>query len=294
MSRGIAEACHSCVIAQAQSAAEFAQLTPRETARVVTVAWRGIRGSKRTGKIVQQVVRDIADTINTIRHETRDFDIYADVKDKSNRIALKYVSKLRGEIEESPNPLETAVQIAAAGNIIDFGAKQHGSLDLEKEINTITDVEFDRFDINHFTQKLESAKQLLYICDNSGEIVCDSLLIETIQNLYPEIKIVAAVREKPIINDATMKDARDVSLIDLVDVISSGSIYPGTVLKETNEEFHTLFDTADLILSKGQGNFETLLPVQNDRLFFLLRIKCEHMATLSGVEKGNLVLLHGK
>jgi uncharacterized protein with ATP-grasp and redox domains len=104
---------------------------------------------------------------------------------------------------------------------------------------------------------------------------------------------VAALRDKPIINDATLEDAKEVGLDHLVATISSGSIYPGTILLETTEEFQKLFASADVILSKGQGNFETLLPVADERLFFLLRIKCEYMAVLSKVQKDNLVLIQG-
>jgi damage-control phosphatase, subfamily I len=102
---------------------------------------------------------------------------------------------------------------------------------------------------------------------------------------------VAALRDRPIINDATLEDARSVGLDCLVDTISSGSVYPGTVLPETTREFRQLFADADVMIAKGQGNLETLLPIADNRLFFLLRIKCAYMATLTGVEKGSLVLM---
>lgn len=293
MNRGIPEACHSCVIDQAMSAAGFAGLDSEQTARVITVAWKGIQNSAKENLVVQHIVRRVADAVISELNESDDFDIYKEVKRKSNTMAMTYVPQMKERIESSENPLETAIQIAAAGNIIDFGAKQHGNIDLDKELKNIHKVGFSRFDIDSLESELKTAKKLLYICDNSGEIVFDSLLIETVQKLYPEISITAAVREKPIINDATPDDANDVGLTSIVPVISSGSLYPGTILEETTDEFRELFESTDVIISKGQGNFETLLPVQNSSLFFLLRIKCDHMAALSGVEKGNLVLMQG-
>jgi hypothetical protein len=107
------------------------------------------------------------------------------------------------------------------------------------------------------------------------------------------VRITAAVRDKPIINDATLADAKVVGLDRLVTTISSGSVYPGTILTETTPAFQELFAAVDVILSKGQGNFETLLPLADKRIFFLLRIKCEYMAALADVEKGGLVLMQG-
>jgi hypothetical protein len=105
---------------------------------------------------------------------------------------------------------------------------------------------------------------------------------------------VAALRDKPIINDATLADAEAVGLDRLVTTLSSGSVYPGTILSETTEKFQNVYACADVVLSKGQGNFETLLPVADRRVFFLLRVKCDYMAALSQVEKDSLVLMQAK
>jgi damage-control phosphatase, subfamily I len=183
------------------------------------------------------------------------------------------------------------MQIAAAGNIIDFGGKNGTSINLDKELELLTTIPFARYDIEPFKIALGRASTLLYICDNSGEIIFDMLFIKEVQRTYPELKTVAAVRDKPIINDATMDDAKAVGLDRLTRTVSSGSVYPGTILSETTDEFQELFKSADVILAKGQGNYETLLPLADGRLFFLLRIKCEYMAALSGVKKNNLVLM---
>ena len=291
---GIVESCHSCVIDQAKSASKFANLSTEQTARIVAVAQDGIDRSANESSTVQQVIRTVADAIISELNERSDFDIYKKVKVLSNNLALAYAERLQNQIRSSESPIETAIKISAAGNIIDFGAKSHGNVDIDREIQNINKVHFARYDFKQFRNRLNSARSILFICDNSGEIVFDTLLITELKRQLPHLAITAVVRHKPIINDATLEDAHAVGLQNIVPVISSGSVYPGTILAETTEEFQQLFKTADLIISKGQGNFETLLPVMNERLFFLLRIKCDQIARVSGVEKGNLVLMQGK
>lgn len=292
-SGGIALDCHPCVINQAYSAARFAKLSEEQTGRVIAVAEAGLEESKTAPLLVQHVVRRVADAVIQERRESQDFDIYAEVKEKSNSLSLAYAEQFQEKINSSESPLETGLQIAAAGNVIDFGAKSHGSIDLDQELRSLNEVPFDRYDIEPFTKALHEASTLLYLCDNSGEIVFDRLFIKELQRTYPNLQIVAAVREKPIINDATLQDAKDVGLDSLVTTISSGSVYPGTILSETTEAFQELYAAADVILAKGQGNFETLLPLADERTFFLLRIKCDYMAGLSKVKKDSLVLMQG-
>lgn len=290
---GVAEDCYQCVLAQARSAAAFAELDEAGTERVVAVAEAELQRSRRVPMLVQHIVRRVADAVLLERGEGPDFDIYAEVKELSNQLSQRYVPRLQEVLEASEEPLRTGLQIAAAGNIIDFGAREHASLDLEAELERLLEVPFAHCAIEALEEALEGAVSLLYLCDNCGEIVFDMLLIRLLRELYPRLRIVAAVRGKPILNDATPEDASAVGLDRLVETVSSGSIYPGTVLPETTEEFQRLFASADAILAKGQGNFETLLPLQDPRLFSLLRIKCDFMARLAGVPRDSLVLMQG-
>ncbi len=289
----IAAVCHPCVINQTRSAARLAELTEEQTEQVINVVKEWLDESKKTPLLVQHIVRYAADAIIQERGESLDFDTYAEVKKKSNLLALSYAKGFQKKIDDSDTPLETGIQIAAAGNIIDFGAKDHASLNLEEELRLLDKIPFAHYDIEPFKEILEKASLLLYICDNSGEIIFDMLFIKEIERAYPNLQIVASVRGKPIINDATLKDAKVVGLDRLVKTISSGSVYPGTILPETTEEFQRLYVSADVILSKGQGNFETLLPIADKRIFFLLRIKCELMASVAKVRKDSLVLMQG-
>ena len=289
----IPAACHPCSMDQARSASQFACLDNEQTEQVLAAAAEGLKKSEMTPLLVQHIVRIVADTIIDIKDEGEDFDAYREVKDKSNRLAEEVLPGLSRAVEESDDPFEAALQIAAAANIIDFGAETRGTLDMEQELLSLREVPFARFDIDAFRQKLAVSSNLLFLCDNCGEIVLDKLFIRELKKSFPHLKITAAVREKPVINDATMEDARAVGLDTLVPVVSSGSVYPGTVLPECTPFFLEQYKNADVIISKGQGNFETLLPEKDERIFFLLRIKCAYMGDLAGVEKGKLILMQG-
>lgn len=288
---GIPSDCHSCIIDQVRSTARFAGLTEDQSGRAISVARTWLEKSRGMPLLAQHVIRYATDAIIHEKGESPYFDIYRPAKEESNTLSLLYAKTLQKEIDCSESSLEAGLQVAAAGNIIDFGAKSNGFIDFEKEFQALTTVPFARYDIEPFERALRYAATLLYICDNSGEIVFDMLFMKELQHTYPALQIVAAVRDKPIINDATMEDVKAVGLDGLVAAVSSGSVYPGTILSETTEEFRELFESADVILAKGQGNFETLLPSADERLFFLLRVKCEHMAALSRLKKDNLVLM---
>ena len=185
-------------------------------------------------------------------------------------------------------PLAAALRVAAAGNIIDFGAKDHATLDLKRECEAIGVQPFGNFDIAPFRKLVEGAKDLLYVCDNAGEIVFDILLMEVLRDLRPGLRIVAAFRERPILNDATIEDAREVGMDRVAELVSSGSVYAGTPLASCSDSFRTSFAEADVVVSKGQGNFSTLRHDAHERLFFSLRIKCATIARLTGLELDTL------
>ena len=207
-------------------------------------------------------------------------DPYREVKQMSNREALAVIDELRVIAEESPTPLKTAVQLACAGNIIDYGAFPSG-IDVRSEINKILQQQEDSmqdhallFDFESFEQALGSAKQVLYIADNAGEIVFDRILLEAINKLFPQTKLYFVTRGKPILNDALIEDALACGLDSVATIVDSKSKTPGLVLKDTDPEFLKLFHDADMIISKGQGNFEALSE-EVGPIFFLFIIKCE-------------------
>jgi len=214
-------------------------------------------------------------------------DPFQAAKDQQNRMALNFLHELKGEIEAALDPLAMAVRMAIAANIIDLGAKT--GLAGEDMLSALTKAVKEPVlgDLEGFRQAVAQAHRILYLADNAGEIVFDRLLIEQIS---PE-RVTLAVRGKPVINDATMADARAAGLHKIVEVIDNGSDAPGTVLTDCSQEFIRRFTEADLIIAKGQGNFETLSD-EPYNIFFLFKAKCPVIAEHIGLPMGTHVLVH--
>jgi len=220
-----------------------------------------------------------------IRALTGRSDPYHDMKDQSNRLAMNLYPELKKRVERSADPLETAVRLAIAGNVIDMGINSHLTDEqVHEAIAHALEAPFDA-DLEVFRRSISDAENILYLADNAGEIVFDKLLIEQL----PLEKITVAVKGSPILNDATMDDAESTGLCELVKVIDNGSDAPGTILDDCNKTFRQHFDQADVIISKGQGNYETLSDVKKN-IFFILKAKCFVIAKNLGCEVGSLIL----
>lgn len=214
-------------------------------------------------------------------------DPYLAVKDKYNRLAMELYVDLKQTVAGSADPFETAVRLAIAGNIIDFGV--NSTVDESEVEQTIACSLTDPLDtdaLQELKEAVAAAERILYLGDNAGEIVFDRLLVEQM----PLEKVTFVVRGSPILNDALMADAKAAGLTDLVEVIDNGSDAPGTILEACPKAFQRRFKRADLILAKGQGNFETLNASDKD-IFFLLRPKCSVLAQHLNCELGRLVLM---
>jgi len=220
-------------------------------------------------------------------------DPYKNLKDKYNKLALEYHDEIEAIIKNSKDPLFEAIAVAALGNTIDF-ATQH-EIAFINDIKNFSSKDFKINDYNEFRASIkrinENNGQLLILADNSGEIVFDKLLVETIKNFYPDLEIIVAVRSKPIINDATIEDAQSIGLTDIVQVIESCPV-PGIDLTNATEEFKKYFyEKNGIILSKGQGNFETLygMEIPNKEIYYLLKAKCVLMERIFKVNIGDLI-----
>lgn len=284
--------CRSCILGQAMRTAREAGLPESEQSRMVERAAR-LMDSTCPPRSMQHLGRRITDEVLATCGLAPDFDIYREPKAMSNRLAQTHVAGLREAIDNAEDPLSMAVRIAAAGNVIDFGAKDHATLDLEGELARVTRQPFERFELEAFRERLATARTLLLICDNAGEIVFDALLMETLRTLHPSLSIQAAFRDAPILNDATVDDALTVGIDAWADVISSGCRLAGCVLDECSADFRHRYETADLILSKGQGNLSGLLPDADPRVFFVFRTKCAPVARKTGTTQGNLQMIQG-
>lgn len=202
-------------------------------------------------------------------------DDYADIKHDFNSLMLTLEKSLEEKIRNSSDPLETALLYARIGNYIDFAALSNVDKDTVISLIEAENKEtLDSQEYIHFRQDLMNASSLVYLTDNCGEIVMDKLVIRILKEQYPDLDITVVVRGFPVVNDATMEDAEETGLTSIVKVTGNGSGVAGTWLPGISQETKELLYTADMILAKGQGNFETL----NDcglNIYYLFLCKCE-------------------
>ena len=274
--------CIPCLVRQALDSARLATDDEQIHEQVVREVLRlaaDLDMSQSPPAIGQQIHR-------LIRKLIGNNDPYRELKRRSNRLALRMCAGLKERVKTSKDPLETAVRLAIAGNIIDLGVKTSiKESDIEKIINDSLTADFDSGQIEEFRNAVSQAEKILYLADNAGEIVFDRLLIEQL----PCENITFVVRAGPIINDATVEDAQIAGLTDIVEVIDNGSDAPGTILESCSEDFRSRFAGADLIIAKGQGNYETLSDV-NKNIFFILKAKCPVIARDLDCEVGEMIL----
>jgi len=224
-----------------------------------------------------------------VREVTSADDPYAAIKEEYNAFALSLLPELEARIEASEDPLEAAVRVAIAGNAIDFGANSSVTHAYVREtIDRILAAELDPGPMMALREAVERAERIAYFGDNAGEIVFDRVLIEHL----PEGRVTYVVRGFPVINDATVADAEAVGIDRVARVIDSGSDAPGTPPEDCRSEVRELLETADVVVAKGQGNYETLCDVERD-IFFLLQVKCPVLARRVGCAVGSAVLSLG-
>ncbi len=222
-----------------------------------------------------------------IRRLVADDDPYRNIKAHFNRLALALYPELEKRVEGSRDPLETAIRVAIAGNIIDFGSNcDLADSRVEEAIENSLVAPLSKSAVEDLRESAGRATSILYLGDNAGEIVFDRLLIEQL----PRQKVTYVVRGSPVINDATMSDALATGMTDLVEVIDNGSDAPGTILETCSVAFRRRFEAADLVIAKGQGNYETLSEADKS-IFYLLKVKCPVIARHIGCDVDSLAVL---
>ena len=273
--------CIPCFVRQALEAARFVTDDPCVHERLLRDVLR-LTAEMDLAQCPPVVARDIH---QTLRQMTGVADPYRAVKDRFNRMALDMLPELAAKVEAALDPLGMAVRLAIAGNVIDLGVNGGITEDMARRaVVNVLNEPFDG-DVEAFRQATAGAKDILYLADNAGEIVLDRLLIEQL----PIERVTVAVRGGPILNDATAQDAQAAGLCDIVEIVDNGSHAPGTVLSDCSDKFRRRFAESDLIIAKGQGNFETLSDEPNN-IFFLFKIKCPVIAGHVGLPLGTHVL----
>lgn len=273
--------CIPCFVRQALDAARLVSTDATVHERILreVLHWAGEMDMNQPPPVMaQRIHRRLREIVGMV-------DPYRDAKEQQNRMAMSLLPELKAEIEAASDPLTMAVRIAIAGNVIDLGVK--ATVTESSVHDSFRQALTEPFvgERNGFHKAIIEARCILYLADNAGEIAFDRLLIE---QLAPG-RVTVAVRGAPILNDATMADAQAVGLHEIVEVIDNGSDAPGTLLEDCSQEFKQRFATADLILAKGQGNFETLSD-EPDNIVFLFKAKCPVIAEHARVPLGAHVL----
>lgn len=225
-----------------------------------------------------------------IRTELNHPDPFQAIKQMSTQRALELAAEAQTAITTSPNPFASAVAFAIAGNILDFGMKSEWNEEIIAKSFAEAVEKGRRFDeekISRLYNEIDKAERVLILGDNAGEAVFDRLLIE---HFPRKTGIYYAVKSAPVINDVTVDEAVDSGLDKVATIISNGADIPGTVLKKCSTEFLEIFNTADVVVSKGQGNFETLNE-EKRKIWFLFQVKCPVIARHYNYSVGNWLIL---
>ena len=270
--------CLPCFLNQALRAARIATDDEKKVKEVLDEVGMMLKdiplesSPPESGRLIYRKVSEI----------TGNGDPFREIKDKSTKNALSLYPSLKSHVEKSDDRLLTAIRIAIAGNVIDFGPDR--SFDIEKDTVKTLKKDFIVCDYDRFKDCLDKADEILYIGDNAGECVFDKVLIEEMKK--PTIYV---VRNTPVINDATYEDAVKAGIDKVATILSSGTDAPGTVLKTCNSEFMDVYKNSKFIISKGQGNYEALSN-EKSPIFFLLTVKCQVIANDIGAVEGNIIL----
>lgn len=274
--------CIPCVLKQALDAAkkitddENIHVAVMEEALKIASNFRDYRNAPQMARDIHQVLKEL----------TGNPDPYREVKDEHLATAKSLYGFLKDYLDRQEDRLLWALKMAAIGNNLD--AAIYSEVRLEKLIEGELEKPFALNDYRTLKSRLALAKKVLVIGDNTGETVFDKLLMEELEGL----EIHYAVRHEPIINDATILEAEASDIHHVATIVSSGCNAPGLLLEEASEEFLALYKEADVIISKGQGNFEALS--EEDDVFFLLKVKCPMVSRLIGSQVGNYVLKHNR
>jgi len=222
-------------------------------------------------------------------------DDYTEIKHSYNRLLLGLYPRLRERVDAAEDPLYAAIQLSMAGNYIDFGVLS--DVNEDKLMELLDEAAGKKVDAQEYAllkEDLQSPGELLFLHDNCGEIVLDKLLIETIQRLYPEKKVVSVVRGAPVLNDSTMEDAVEVGLPAMVEVITNElPDVAGTVMHMLPEGVRRRIENAGMLIAKGQGNFETL-AASGLNVYFLFLSKCPGYCDWFGFERFSGILANDR
>jgi uncharacterized protein with ATP-grasp and redox domains len=234
----------------------------------------------------------MAELWGELLRDAKSDDPYESIKSLCNHEAMKMEQRTREAIHAAEDPFTKALKYAIAGNLVDYGLEHPVALEEQnRQIDEISSRQFAADDSPALKEALKKAGKVLYLCDNAGEILFDKLLIEYIGEEVPQAEVICAVRGKPVLNDVTQKDALEVGMGCVARIIDNGDGSPGTVLHRTSKAFLEEYSKADVVIAKGQGNYESLSGDGRENLFFLFMAKCSAICQIANVPKMSIICL---
>ncbi|MCD6223845.1 MAG: DUF89 family protein [Deltaproteobacteria bacterium] len=266
--------CILCFINQAIRAANIIGESEEKKMEVVRTVIKYLSNLKNFDVPPPIISEGVYENIKKILNNN---DPYKKVKQHFTEVAFSYLTQLEKLLKESKNPIDTAIRLSLAGNVVDFGSQME-KFDVDDAINTSLSIKITLNDSKIFMKELEKAKNLFFVADNAGEIVFDKLLLQAIKEIYPKINIKIVARKAPIINDVTTDEVKTINMQEIGEILSSGAAIPGLDVSRCDKRCKQAFYDADIIISKGQGNFEILSELNDNRLYFLFIVKCSVIA----------------
>ncbi len=209
-------------------------------------------------------------------------DPFAALKADQNRAAADTAGRLDRELDRTSEPLKAALELAAAGNVLDSGPRQEFSLD-----EALAESAFARDDSARLVATLAHARSVMYILDNAGEVMFDRLVLKRL----PRAVLTIVARSSPILNDVTVDEARSLGLEEFGRLIGTGSPCLGIDFRTVSDEFRAAYAEADVVIAKGHANFESLVDDGRDG-WYILKAKCVHVAGRLGVGLGQSVCVY--
>jgi len=279
--------CLPCLVNQVVKVSEMTNVNNREDLFKEVFQYLGSLDFNKTNPEI------IGETFKLIKKYAGNNDPYLEIRNYYNKLFLSMINEFERKIDASENSFEEAVKYAIIGNIVDFNPI-HNS-DIEDIMKLFEDIDKYNLAINHTERLMEDirkSKSLLYLGDNCGEICLDKILLKKIKEYNPNIELFFGVRGEPVVNDSIEEDAYNVGIDQYAKIVSNGDGSLGTVLSRTNEAFGKIFSEADIIISKGQANYESLSDHIGKNIYFLLMVKCEVIAKDIGFKEKSVICLN--
>lgn len=279
----IDEACVECIVNQSYRVCDAID-TPLKLKEQITSSIKKMSKEFSRDKKPPEIAADVYEKMSLLANKE---DLYDELKALSTQKALSFVPLLEKKLLNSSDKLLTATKIAVAGNVIDLAAVVE--FDLEEELSKVFETNFAHDNFEKLREKLVDAKSVLVIGDNVGEHIFDYMFVRTLKELYPDVSYSYMVRGNPIINDVTIKEAKEAGFDKLCSLVDSGVNTPGFTYNRANAYSKELFDSADLVITKGMGNYECLSDTHRSNLCFLLKVKCEVVASSLNKYVGDII-----